>query len=268
MQDTLVNIINIDLTIIDVLRVLREYMEFGLVVPQNKYRISDCFVWVISGEAVYHFSDRDVIASEGDVMYIAKGSNYTINITTERYYYIYVDFNFNFPEGSLGESNSYPIKAGKSTMSSSFERLLSKWRFMPGGYYQDAMAELYKIYSNIIKNNSGKYVPTHLRAITDSVAIYMADNYSNPNLRIAQLAEFAGCSEVHLRRLFKRDLNTTPSNYLIQIRVNQAKSLLMNTDYTISKIAELVGVPDSFYFSRLFKSEVGCSPSWYRNMNI
>ena len=266
MPNTLISILEKNLSIKEVLLVLREYMEQGVVVPRNKYRTSDCFVWVLSGEAEYCFSDRKVIATSGDVMYIAKGSNYTINITTEKYHYIYVDFLFDFPEAMLGESKSYPIKVGKNSMSSSFERLLSKWRLRPNGYYQDAMAELYKIYGKIAQNNSGKYVPTYAREITDMVVVYMAENYMDPNLRVAQLAELANCSEVHLRRLFRRDFNATPSEHLIRIRINQAKSLLINTDYSITKIAELVGLSDSFYFSRLFKREVGCSPSAYRKM--
>lgn len=266
MQNTLISILEKNLSIKAVLRVLREYMEQGVVVPRNKYRASDCFVWVLSGEAEYCFSDRKVIATAGDVMYIAKGSNYTINITTEKYHYIYVDFLFVFPDEVFGESISYPIKVGKNSMSSCFERLLSKWRLRPNGYYQDAMAELYKIYGKIVQNNSGKYVPTYAREITDMVVVYMAENYMDPNLRVAQLAELAKCSEVHLRRLFRRDFNATPSEHLIRIRINQAKSLLINTDYSITKIAELVGLPDSFYFSRLFRREVGCSPSAYRKM--
>lgn len=266
MYHTQISIIENNLTINAVLLVLREYMEQGVVIPRNKYRTSDCFVWVLSGEAEYSFSDRKVIASAGDVMYIAKGSSYTINIVTEKYHYIYVDFLFDFPEATSGESRSFPIKGGKSSMSGSFERLLSKWRLQPRGYYLDSLAELYTIYSKIVQNNSGKYVPTYAREITDMVVVYMAENYMNPDLRVAQLAEFAKCSEVHLRRLFRRDFNATPTEHLIRIRIDQAKSLLINTDYPISKIAELVGLPDSFYFSRLFRKEVGCCPSSYRKM--
>ena len=65
-------------------------------------------------------------------------------------------------------------------------------------------------------------------------------------------------------RCFKRYMGVTPMQYLISIRMNRAKELLRNTDYSIQEISSLVGYENPLYFSRLFQRQTGRPPSVYR----
>ena len=57
----------------------------------------------------------------------------------------------------------------------------------------------------------------------------------------------------------------TPLEYLTQIRIEQAKSYLINSNiYSISEIADMCGFSDQYYFSRVFKKTVGVSPRDYK----
>ncbi len=69
-------------------------------------------------------------------------------------------------------------------------------------------------------------------------------------------------------RVFKRHTGTSPQQYLINVRINKAKELLVSSTYNISKIAEIVGYYNPLYFSRVFKKHTGCSPSEYRIRNM
>ena len=68
----------------------------------------------------------------------------------------------------------------------------------------------------------------------------------------------------HFTRLFKKYYGKSPTEYKAQIRIDQAKSMLIETDMRIKAIAESVGYNDALYFSRAFKKECGYSPSEYR----
>jgi AraC-like DNA-binding protein len=65
-------------------------------------------------------------------------------------------------------------------------------------------------------------------------------------------------------RSFKRYMGVTPMQYITSIRINKAKELLKNTNYSIQEISGLVGYENPLYFSRIFRKQIGCSPSGYR----
>ena len=66
---------------------------------------------------------------------------------------------------------------------------------------------------------------------------------------------------------FKVLTGRSPSKYLNDLRIRQSQSLLIKTDMSVAEIAMNVGIPDQFYFSRLFRSVTGTSASEYRKLN-
>jgi transcriptional regulator GlxA family with amidase domain len=79
-----------------------------------------------------------------------------------------------------------------------------------------------------------------------------------------KLAEYVNVSEDYLTRVFKKELNISPWDYLIRFRINQSKQLLINTADSISQIAEKTGFSDQAYFCRVFHKLIGMSPLIYR----
>jgi AraC-like DNA-binding protein len=78
------------------------------------------------------------------------------------------------------------------------------------------------------------------------------------------LAHTLGISYPHFRRVFKQSTGLPPQQYLLNLRINQAKQLMEEQDLKLSDIARSVGFDDPFYFSRLFKQKTGISPSLWR----
>jgi len=94
----------------------------------------------------------------------------------------------------------------------------------------------------------------------------MTENFSNSSFEIPVEAEKLGVSFDYMRHCFKSEMNITPLEYLTQLRIEQAKNHLSNSDvYSVGEIAEMCGFSDQYYFSRLFKKIVGLSPREYRN---
>jgi len=73
-----------------------------------------------------------------------------------------------------------------------------------------------------------------------------------------------GYNEKYISALFKAEFGMSPSKYIGELRLNLAKKLMQgNPDILLKDVAEIAGFSDAFYFSRVFKSHEGISPSLY-----
>lgn len=83
-------------------------------------------------------------------------------------------------------------------------------------------------------------------------------------LTLAEIARQASFSVPHLGAMFRRQLNCSPLEMHIRLRMQRACELLESTDLTVSQIAGALGYNDSLYFSRLFRQKIGQPPTQYR----
>ena len=100
------------------------------------------------------------------------------------------------------------------------------------------------------------------RVLTETCK-YVQENFHRP-ISIEELAANVSFSPSYFCKLFKRAANTTPAEYVISVRLSNAKLLLLETNLTISQIAEMCGFCDASYFSYYFKKSFGKTPLEYR----
>lgn len=82
-------------------------------------------------------------------------------------------------------------------------------------------------------------------------------------ISIEQMAQSLGYHRTHLSKMFKQHTGLSPMNFLLKIRMERAKLLLLEP-LTIEQVASSVGFSDPLYFSKQFKKWYGRSPSEYR----
>ncbi len=104
------------------------------------------------------------------------------------------------------------------------------------------------------------------RRIIKAARDFVATNYPLP-VSVEDIAAAADVSRTTLFRVFKSELNTTPVDYLTAYRIAQAKTLLLETDLSITAVARSTGYEDNLYFSRVFRKITGITPTEYRNCN-
>ncbi|MGN0174182.1 MAG: AraC family transcriptional regulator [Acutalibacteraceae bacterium] len=95
------------------------------------------------------------------------------------------------------------------------------------------------------------------------VIVYIQNNY-NKNITIEQLAKMCCISKNHFMNIFKEHTGRSAIDYIINIRIETAKKLLRNSNYSINEISAEIGFKNSLYFSRIFKNKVGISPNEYK----
>lgn len=104
-----------------------------------------------------------------------------------------------------------------------------------------------------------KYIPEHLEC-----ALWQLRRALHEPWSVAKLAQIIGCSVVHCNRLCKEHLGMHAHEWIEQIRVQHASSMLMHTNASIEKIGARAGFDDPYYFSTVFKRVLGVSPSEFR----
>ena len=95
---------------------------------------------------------------------------------------------------------------------------------------------------------------------------YIHENYAH-DFPVEALAKTAYVSPSYLFRIFRRKMGVTPMHYRNMVRVEKAKLLLLQRALTMEDISERVGFEDVKYFSRVFKKQIGTSPSEFRRQN-
>lgn len=97
-------------------------------------------------------------------------------------------------------------------------------------------------------------------------------NYMNRNLDkkidIDELAARVYLSHSGLIWKFKKELDTTPVQYLNMLRLRYSKQLLLNHAYSVTQISEMCGFSNPFYFANLFHKYAGMSPTEYRKLHL
>ncbi len=109
--------------------------------------------------------------------------------------------------------------------------------------------------------------PRELRVL-DTATRAMLVAYLNDSLdaeiHLDALAQLAGMSVQGFIAAFRRDFHTTPYQYLLDLRTDRAKTLLLDTSRSIAEISSAVGFSTPSHFATAFKRRVGISPSAYR----
>lgn len=92
---------------------------------------------------------------------------------------------------------------------------------------------------------------------------FIREHY-NENITLTDVAEYISISKNYLCDIFKKELNVTFINYVMNLRIEKAKELLTSTDMKMYEISTMVGYNDYAYFSQIFKRHTGTTLSAYR----
>ncbi|BCJ94221.1 hypothetical protein acsn021_17900 [Anaerocolumna cellulosilytica] len=129
-----------------------------------------------------------------------------------------------------------------------------------------SVRELNKIYEKMIRDycllvrnkSMVQYSPT-IRPILH----YIEFNINSP-LTLSELSKKFNLSIPYISSLFKKELNMTVVTHINKLRIREAIKLLNTSSMSIQNIAAYVGILDCNYFTKVFKKEIGCTPSEYR----
>ena len=134
----------------------------------------------------------------------------------------------------------------------SAEKLLSAFHILDACASYELLKTLIQFYNNPIDAQIDKYI---------------RDNLSKP-LSVSHICSIFHLSHGEIYNICKEYFNCTPGEYIKKIRLAHACKLLATTSLSVKSIAIQCGIPDYNYFSKVFKSAFGSSPTQYKKLHI
>ena len=110
---------------------------------------------------------------------------------------------------------------------------------------------------------SGSRNPSEANGPIEQALRYIERNYASP-ITLDELAGVANFSKSHLCRKFKDVTHMGVVNYILQLRIDKAKELLLESNRYVFEISQQVGFNDTSYFNRTFKRITGYTPNEYQ----
>ena len=222
--------------------------------PRNFHALS----YRIKGDATFKSGKNKYHAKTNDLIYVPKGQGYTLE-SNEKESVIVVHFDIindqhkeNNEFETFSPGNPYIFKELLEKMHDAWNKNdeSSKWKVL--SYFYDILA-------NIEMQNSNSL--TDLKSqLMDEICSYISSNFSNPSLNVEHIAETFKISSAYLRKIFKKHLNTKPSAYLNERRIQYASELLQLDYYSVKEVSAMSGFSDVKYFSTSFKKHTGMTP--------
>ncbi|MCS7463406.1 helix-turn-helix domain-containing protein [Paenibacillus doosanensis] len=93
---------------------------------------------------------------------------------------------------------------------------------------------------------------------------YINEQYANPDLSLTHLSEEFDLNPKYVSQMFKEEFGVNFLDYLADVRIMQAKKLLMETSESVQEVGEKSGYPNVRSFMRVFKKLTGLTPGEYR----
>ncbi|MEG2929321.1 MAG: AraC family transcriptional regulator [Oscillospiraceae bacterium] len=225
--------------------------------------------FVISGKGSYISGGKTFQLKAGD-LFLIKPSQvvYYVADPTDPWEYYWVGFNGTYAQklvSHLPFKDNMPVYTPAEF--EEYKNYLYKIYTNSGNTIKHSTAMigyLYLFLSRLVEENSLHSQPqaaTQSSYVIDAIK-YIQFNYST-DISVDDIASAVGISRSHLYRVFIANLNQSPIDYLTEYRINEACSLIRNTNLSISEIAISVGFFDQFYFSRVFKKIKSIPPSKY-----
>jgi len=109
------------------------------------------------------------------------------------------------------------------------------------------------------------YFRVQKEPLSARVKDYISQNLDKP-LSLKGIAHRFNIGETTLCKSVKQDINKTVNELTRSLRIEKAKQLLQSAELPISTVAEQIGIPDYNYFTKVFKNEMGVTPSVFRKL--
>ena len=117
---------------------------------------------------------------------------------------------------------------------------------------------------NFVVHNFNEISITDNEIILKTIS-FVRENYSKPEVSLAEAADLCNVSQEYLSRLFQQETGTKFISFLQNFRVSMAKRMLLSDRQSkVYEIAEAVGYRDQKYFVSVFKKLCGMTPSEFR----
>lgn len=237
---------------------LLDVLEFNQtnVNTMNRGRNFSALSFRLCSDAVLTTETSEFCTSDRCVCYVPAGVDYKRVASVDELIVVHFEATNYSAQGLECFTPSVP-----DTLEKLFREILECWNQKTIGYRYRCSALLYEILAECYAQN---YVARSGNSKIQNSVDFILKSYKDPALSMREIAAKSYMSEVYFRKLFKKEYGISPQKYVVNLRIQNAKGLIVTGYYSLKEVADLSGYADYKYFSAEFKRIVGVSPSKYR----
>lgn len=235
------------------------------VIEQNEYLVTAGDVFVLQGNQKHFFKDASDIEIV-NVMFSANKKAKLISPSTQKmegYNALFIlESNYRAKHHftnklHLDRSELAKMEFILNSMIMEHQHKMEGYKTLISNKLEELIVLLSRHYSNLEATEAKSLV--RIGKVID----FLENNYAE-KVYIDHLAEMAFMSPRNFQRIFKKALGETPSNYIMQIRLQKARKLLRTSDITMAEVAHTCGFTDDKYFIKCFKKTFNITPVKFR----
>mgnify|MGYP002514403201 CR=1 FL=1 len=231
---------------------------WGTKVAVSAVRPYHALSFRIKGNAKFIHEEDIIPVKTGDIVFVPAFYNYTLDSGDEEVCVIHFECDRKLPQKIkkfTPEATSYYEKR--------FDELYNVWSKKQLGFEYECKSIFYRIVMHIEKDLANSKTDLTNNKILRTTE-YIHENFTDQSLTVEKLANYSNISETYFRNLFKQQYNLSPSQYIINVRLQKAKSLMSYPFLTLEDCALQSGFSSLQYFCRIFKKITGMTPAEYR----
>lgn len=214
-------------------------------------------ILVVQGQGNFIFNEQHVHCCSGTLLFGFKNETFSVNQTQDAIY-LYIDFGGGRADDLF---RRFHIHKGNRVFYGC-DGLIPLWRDSLSRANEDTAdlaSESILLYSfSRLSSHTMQY-----KSVVSTILEISEENFSDPELSISKIADSLSYNSKYLSHVFKKAIGVTYSEYLRDLRIKYAISLLDEGLDSIKNVALLSGFSDPLYFSNIFKKTVGTSPRNY-----
>lgn len=210
------------------------------------------------GTVKFNIEDREFISKAGSITFIPKGQSYSTEIIEDTHM-IAIHFNtldentFNIP---------FVIENKNSQLCQLFESVSKKYSVENDNNYE-CYSYFYKILAEIEKHFIKKQ-ESNINPVILEAKLKIDKNFANSDFNIDSLVSELSICASHLRSEFRKYYSVSPIEYLKNVRLQNAFSLLASNYYSVEEVSKQSGYSSMSYFIQAFRKSTGYSPLKYK----
>ena len=230
----------------------REVMRKDYVLPEHRALLA------VQGSGRFFADGKETSVSTGDVLFFFKDEE-TYCEPSDGLEYIYISFS-----GARAETLFRRFGIYKTNRCfGGFEGLIPMWKdsiLRASEESIDLAAESALLYAFSLFSSDEK----EKGDVINKAVEYIKENFTDPDLSLAAVADDLGYNSKYLSHLFKDKMGVSFSEYVRNVRIKHAVMLFDHGLDSVKNVAFLSGFSDPLYFSSVFKGTVGISPKEYK----
>ena len=238
--------------------------------PKSRDKYNGCLptyelIYYAEGESTISFQGKKYKMEADQLLYLPKGldnTDYSISVSKDvTLYNIYFDADIPLPDHPM----QFSSKTGE--LKQMYEKLYRTWAGKNENYYYKSIRYTYKIFELLRRQQL--YHTQGKRAFQlQACDTYMAEHCCDKDFDYAELTRLSGLSYSYFKKLFIRKYGVSPVRQVNRMRIAKACALLDGGPIKISRVAELCGFENTYYFSTVFKNHIGVSPKNYTKKGL